>query len=204
LSQPGGGCIFTSSKKTSQEKEKQVMKKIVLVSIAIISLSFAAKAQTNTATQTVQLSLTNALEIIFTGSGTATGTTVAIPFTNVNDMANGVESAAQQLKVRSNKNFNVTVKTSATTFTSTINGVTSVSTMPAAVLDVKVASNQTGGTIAGTYSNYTDLSTTANNVITNGAAGGNQTFSVQYKATPGFSYSAGTYSVDVVYTATQQ
>jgi hypothetical protein len=180
------------------------MKKVLLVSIAIISLSFAAQAQTNTATQTVQLSLTNALEIIFTGSGSGTGTTVSIPFTSVNSMANGVESSAQQLKVRSNKNFNVTVKTSAATFTQTINGVTSPSTMPASVLEVKIASNQTGGAIAGTYNAYTDLSTIANNMITNGTAGGSQTFSVQYKATPGFSYSAGTYAVDVVYTATQQ
>ncbi len=41
-------------------------------------------------------------------------------------------------------------------------------------------------------------------LISNGQNGGNQTFSVMYNATPGFAYPAGTYTVDVVYTATQQ
>jgi len=107
--------------------------------------------------------------------------------------------------VRSNKNFNVTVKASTAHFSVTSgSGAATTSTMPAAVLDVKVSANGTGGSIAGTYAGYTDLSTTASNIITNGSYGGNQTFSVMYKAQPGFSYAAGTYSIDVVYTATQQ
>ncbi len=71
------------------------------------------------------------------------------------------------------------------------------------VLGLKVSANGTGGTIAGKFTDFTNLSSTAANLITNGNNGGNQTFSVMYNATPGFSYPAGTYTVDVVYTATQ-
>ena len=167
--------------------------------------AYVSNAQTasSTATQTVNLALSNAIELTFTGSGTATGTAVTIPFTSVNDYANGVESAAQQLKVRSNKAFGVTVKANATNFTYT-GSTTPAPVMPVAtVLDAKVSANTTGGTIAGTFASYTDLTSSAQSMISNGTYGGNQLFSVMYKATPGFAYPAGTYTVDVVYTATQ-
>jgi len=184
------------------------MKKIIILAASIFSFA-AVKAQntsnaSSTASQTVQLALSNALEITFTGNGSATGSTLTLPFSTVNDYANGVESATQELKVRSNKNFTVTVKTSTANFSVTNNGNTATSSMPASVLDVKVVNNNTGGQIAGSFANYTDLSATAANLITNAANGGNQTFTVQYKATPGFAYPAGTYATDVVYTATQQ
>ncbi|MCB0700871.1 MAG: hypothetical protein KDC11_13515, partial [Chitinophagaceae bacterium] len=64
----------------------------------------------------------------------------------------------------------------------------------------------TGGSIANPFSNsaYATLSSSDQDLITTADRGGNQTFSVKYKATPGFAYPAGTYSVDVVYTATQE
>jgi hypothetical protein len=180
------------------------MKKVIAIT-SIVLAGFAAKAQnaSSTATQTVNLNLSNAIELTFVGSGTATGAAVNLAFTTVNDYANGVTSAAQQLKVRSNKAFGVTVKSNNANFTY------SGSTTPAPVMPVngilaaKVSANTTGGTIAGTFSSYTDLTTTAANMISNGTYGGNQLFSVMYEATPGFAYPAGTYTVDVVYTATQ-
>ena len=182
------------------------MKKIIIIAAAFIGFTTAAKAQNASATaqQTVQLQLSNALEISFTANNSATGNTVALPFTTANDYANGVQSAAQQLKVRSNKNFNVTVKANAATFSVTNNGNTATSNMPASVLEVKVTANGTGGAVAGNFNNFTGLSTAAANLITNGTYGGNQTFSVMYHAAPGFAYPAGTYNMDVVYTATQQ
>jgi hypothetical protein len=181
------------------------MKKIILIAFSLLSISFAASAQTGSATQTVQLSLTNALEISFTATGTTIGNTVAMNFSGVNSYAAGVESATQQIKVRSNKNFNVTVKSSAANFNVTTGGGTTVSSMPvASVLDVKVTANNTGGTIAGSFSGYADVTSSAQNLITNATNGGDQNFTVQYKATPGFTYPAGTYTTDVVYTATQQ
>ena len=180
------------------------MKKIITV-VALVTIGFAVKAQTvsSTATQTVNLNLSNAIELTFTGNNSATGAAVNIPFTTVNDYANGVESAAQQLKVRSNKAFGVTVKSNAANFTYT-GSTTPAPSMPVSgVLALKVSANGTGGTIAGGFSSYTGLTSTAANLISNGTYGGNQTFSVMYNATPGFAYPAGTYTVDVVYTATQ-
>jgi hypothetical protein len=175
------------------------MKKLILFTASIFTIGFSANAQ-QSAQQTIQLDLSNALEITFTSNGTTTGPTVTLPFTTVNDYASGVQSAAQQLKVRSNKAFNVAVKGN-TAFFATGGGA---STMPVSALQVKVFANSTGGSIAGTYAGYTDLSTAAANVITNGTYGGNQLFSVMYNANPGFAYPAGTYTMDVVYTATQQ
>jgi len=185
------------------------MKKIIIAFTAILGFATISNAQTNasgTASQTVQLALSNALEITFTGNGSATGGLVTIPFTTVNDYANGVSSAAQEIKVRSNKNFGVTVKTSTAYFSVTNAGVTTTSTMPASVLGIEVSANATGGSIASGFSSsaFNSLSATAANLITNATYGGNQTFSVMYKATPGFAYPAGTYATDVVYTATQQ
>ena len=184
------------------------MKKIILIAASLVSFGFAANAQTNasgTATQTVNLALSNALEITFTGSGTNIGTTVSLPFTTVNDYANGVESGAQELKVRSNKNFSINVKSSAANFTTSTNGVTTASTMPVSgILNLLVSSNNTAGTIANGFAAYTSLTASSQDLITNASKGGAQTFSVKYKATPGFAYPAATYSTDVIYTATQQ
>ncbi len=183
------------------------MKKIIAI-VALISAGFAANAQTpasTSASQTVNLSLTDAIELTFTGSGTATGAAVTMSFNNVNDYANGVQSAAQALKVRSNKNFTVAVKTNAANFTYT-GSTTPAPTMPVSgVLAVKVSANGTGGSIATPFSSsaFSGLTSTNQNLITNGSRGGNQTFSVMYEATPGFSYPSGNYAVDVVYTATQ-
>jgi len=185
------------------------MKKIIIIAAAILGLNSAVNAQTNAsgaAQQTVQLGLTNALEITFTGNSSATGATVTLPFTTADDYANGVESTTQTLKVRSNKNFSVTVKTSGANFMVTNGANTSTSSMPASVLGLMVTANNTGGTIASGFSAsaYNSLSSSAANLISNGTNGNNQNFTVKYKATPGFAYAAGTYSTDVIYTATQQ
>ncbi len=185
------------------------MKKIIIIAAALIGFTTFAKAQTNAsgaATQSVQLALTNALEITFVANNTATGATVSLPFTTADDYANGVESATQQLKVRSNKAFNVTVKTAAANFSVTNNGTTSASTMPASILGLVVTNNSTGGTLGTGFSasTYNALASSAANLIDNATNGNNQNFTVKYKATPGFAYAAGTYSMDVVYTATQQ
>ncbi|MEZ5017602.1 MAG: hypothetical protein R2800_11160 [Flavipsychrobacter sp.] len=184
------------------------MKKIIAIA-ALVSLGFAASADegnaNSSASQTVKLALSNAIEITFTGTGNATGSDVTIPFTTVNDYANGVETSAQELKVRSNKNFTVAVKTNAANFS--YSGSTSPApVMPVSgVLGVMVSANNTGGSIGANFSSsaYNTLTSSNQDLITDGDRGGNQTFSVKYKATPGFAYPAGTYTVDVVYTATQ-
>ncbi len=182
------------------------MKKIIAIA-AILTSAIAANAQnaSSSATQTVNLNLSNAIEITFVGSGTATGAAVNLAFSTVNDYANGVQSTAQQLKVRSNKNYTVAIKSNTTNFTYT-GTTTPAPVMPvASVLDVKVSANSTGGTIASPFSatTFADVTATNQNLITNATYGGNQLFSVMYQATPGFAYPAGTYAADIVYTATQ-
>ena len=180
------------------------MKKIVIIAAALISLNTAANAQANSsATQTVNLNLANAIDITFTGSGTATGAAVNLAFNSVSDYANGVQSTAQQLKVRSNKSFNVAVKANSANFSYT--GSTSPApVMPVTnVLSAKVSANSTGGTIANGFGNYTALTASNVNLLTSATSSGNSLFSIQYEAQPGFTYPAGTYTVDVVYTATQ-
>jgi len=184
------------------------MKKFITIA-AFATIGFSANAQnqsnqSGSASQTVQLTLSNAIEITFTGNSSATGAAVTIPFTTVNDYANGVESDAQELKVRSNKNFSVAVKTNNPKFSYT-GSTTPAPEMPVeGVLAVKVTANGTGGDIAGSFNSYATLTSSNQNLITGADRGGNQTFSVKYKATPGFAYPAGTYAVDVVYTATQE
>ena len=184
------------------------MKKFIAIAV-FASFGFAANAQdqankSSSASQTTKLVLSNAIEITFTGNSSATGAAVSIPFTTVNDYANGVESEAQELKVRSNKNFSVDVKTNAENFSYTGN-TTPTPTMPVkGVLAVKIEKNDTGGSIGGSFKEYSTLASGDQNLIKAADRGGDQTFSVMYKATPGFAYPAGTYAVDVVYTATQE
>src|SRR5688500_6043518 len=94
------------------------MKKIAYLFLFLECTAGAASAQINTAaTQTVNISMSNAVEISFTSTGTTTGSTVNMAFSTVTNYANGVESDAQEMKVRSNKNFSVTVKANSTNFT---------------------------------------------------------------------------------------
>ena len=185
------------------------MKKIIIIiAIAIVSFSIAANAQSASATasQSASLVLSNAIAITFTGSGTSTGGAVSLPFTTVSDYANGVTSTAQQLKVQSNLAFDVAVKANASNFTYT-GTYTTGTTMPVSgVLKLMVTANSTGGSITTPFSStaYSTLTSTDQGLIGNGTYGSNQLFSVQYQATPGFTYPAGTYATSVIYTATQQ
>ncbi len=181
------------------------MKKIIILSAAVLGFNLAANAQaTSSANQNVALSLNNAIAITFVSTGNATGSAVSIPFSTVADYTNGVTSSAQQLKVQSNKVFNITVNANAVNFTYA-GATTPAPTMPVSgVLAAKVTANGTGGTIATAFnSSYGNLTNAAQSLIATCTNGGNQTFSVQYQATPGFAYPAGTYTTNVVYTATQ-
>ena len=183
------------------------MKKLLLSALAIVGIATASKAQlaTANATQSASLVLSNAIAITFTGSGSSTGGAVTLPFSTVSDYANGVTSTSQQLLVQSNLAFGVTVKTNAANFTYT-GTYTTGTTMPVSgVLKLMVTGNTTGGTVATPFSTSAFASLTAadQNLISNGTYGSNQLFSVQYMATPGFTYPAGTYTTNVVYTATQ-
>lgn len=184
------------------------MKKIVITAAAVAGLAFNANAQiaTATATQSASLVLANAMSITFTGSGTDVGGAVTLPFSTVSDYANGVTSGAQQLQVNSNLAFDVTVKTNATNFTYAGSYTTGTDMPVSGVLKLMVTANATGGSVATPFSTsaFATLTASDQNLINNGVNGSSQLFSVQYMATPGFTYPAGTYTTNVIYTATQQ
>jgi len=159
------------------------MKNILLTIALIITGLVSANAQTSaTASQTVTLILKNTISINITS---ATGTDFS--FDNTTEYSNGITNTnASTLEVKSNRPWAVSVKTATANFSGP------AATMPASVLGVRL----NGGT------NFSALSTTATS-LTNGGRGVGS-FSVDYKAAPGYTYDAGTYTISVVYTATQQ
>jgi hypothetical protein len=173
-------------------------RKRIVFAAALILSAFTAQAQpSETAAQIANLSLTDAIDIKLTGAST-----VIFPFTTTNDYLNGVVSQAQELKVRSTKTFSVAVKASAASFTYA-GAVTPAPVMPVSVLSVKVSSNSTGGNIVSPFSAFSSITNGDQDIIANGTSGSNQLFSVMYQAMPSFNYPGGTYTVDVIYTATQ-
>lgn len=177
------------------------MKKLTTLFIILILTGGIAYAQGNQsagASQSAALGLSDAIDISFMNAGAS----ISMQFNNVNDYANGIESDEQTLLVRSNKKFNVRVKASASKFT--YSGPSADPKMKVSdVLKVKITANNTGGTISSGFANYKSPSTGGTKIINNATPGGNNTFSVKYLADPGFEYPAGTYTVDIVYTATQ-
>jgi len=180
------------------------MKKLITIT-AFALVSVCTRAQVaSTASQTTNLHLANAIEITYS-CGSSVGATVVMFFNTVNDYASGVHTSAQELKVQSNKRFGVTVNTNSASFTYA-GSASPKPVMPVAgVLGLRVTSNATGGNIVSPFSSngYASLGATPASLLSNCSNGGDQNFEVKYEATPGFSYPAGVYAVDVVFTATQ-
>jgi hypothetical protein len=159
--------------------------KTIILALAFTAFAFGANAQTTaSANQTITLTLQNQIDISI--SGTPSGT--SFTFGSVADYSAGLtNTSASTFAVKSNQGWAVTVKAAAANFTSS-----AATAMPASVLGVRL----NGG------SSFTSLSTTAAS-FTSGSRG-SSSFTVDYNANPGFSYDAGSYTLNVVYTATQQ
>lgn len=180
------------------------MRAIITIFILLTLGLGKVNAQTSTqVTQQVDISLTNVIVIKFVSTGTNTGGSLSLPITSLTDLVNGIASNTQQLTVSSTKGFNVTAKTTSSNFTYTGSFLLN-NLMPASKLRMRVTANSTGGSIAGNFANYTALSSSAQSIINNGTLGNNKTFTVQYQGLPGLGYALGSYSISVVYTATQQ
>jgi len=177
--------------------------------VAILAiLSFTAQAQNATSAagaQKANLDLSNALEISFTGNSSEI---INVEFASLTDMINGVETAEHEIRVRSNKKFKVTVKPSSNNFTYSGNSLIGTLLRVSNVMKIQVVNNNTGGSqpfsaqLLG-WQSFSILGTPVT-LLNNCDAGGNQTFTVKYKATPGVNCKAGNYSTEMVYTATQQ
>lgn len=172
---------------------------LIALPVCMSSLVFAQNANTN-AQQTANLGLSDAVEVTITSSATTN-----ITFNSINDMINGVESGTQDVRVRSNKGFRVSVASASGNFTYTGNSLLNTLLPVSSVLKVKVVTNNTGGDVPLLMwlLGYQALGTGSLTILNNCDAGGNQAFSVKYKATPGVLNAGGNYSVDLIYTATQ-
>lgn len=181
------------------------MKKIItILFISFCSTAIYAQTASSSATQTTNLNLSDAIEIAFTSTGSSTGSVVNLAFSTVNDYANGVESSTQQIRIRSNKKFDVEVEASNDYFTYSGTATSGTSMKVKDVLDMRITSNNTGGQINSGYHQYKHIDGDHDKRILNDCdRGGNQTFSIQYRATPGFEFPAGTYTTNIIFTATQ-
>lgn len=154
--------------------------------------------QSSTASQTVNLKLEPVIQI-----SAMAAQDIDLNFNDISNFANGVQSTSQEFKVQSNKEFVVNVKADASTFTYAGNA-SPVPAMPVNnTLYLELASNNTGGQAASSFSNFNSLSNTPQDLLLNCKNGGDQRFAINYKASPGMGYPAGTYTVGIVYTATQ-
>ncbi len=182
------------------------MKKIITLIIAIAGFSAVSMAQgaSASASQTVVLTLSNVMSITFVATSTNTGNVVNLPFSTLSQYANGIASQPQQLRIQSNKAYNISVATNASTFAYS-GSATPAPAMPVnGVLALQVSQNGTGGNISSEFNGtYASLSNTPHSLVSAGGYGNNNTLSIQYEANPGINYPSGVYAANVVYTASQ-
>lgn len=103
--------------------------------------------------------------------------------------------------VTSNRNFNVTIKSSSPNFLYIGPGGGNT-TMPCSILKYNLASNGTGGTNATPFT-WNPLTVATAPLINNGVHGLFKPFSLKFKADPGWDFAAGSYNLGVILTATQ-
>lgn len=183
------------------------MNKIIAILLLAQSIAGYCNAQSEvptasqTASQAAKLSLSDVLELTFSVTG-GDGVTVILPFTSVNDYIDGVESSEQEIRIRSNKGFNIRVAANSRNFTYTGTASPSPVMKVSDVLNMKITENNTEGVITGGFSNYKSLSSSSKKIL-NKCSNRERAFKVKYKAVPGFTYPAGDYSAQIVFTATQ-
>jgi hypothetical protein len=162
------------------------MKRYLLLAMLTFGLinGYCQQMTTASTNHNVALNLSNAIEITFTR-----GQDVSFNFTTASHYQSGLSSFnAATIRIRSNKRYTITVKSATSHFASN-----SATPMPVSgVLGVSFNNSIT----------FRDLSTTDINFITNQNRGV-RTFNLNYRATPGFNYDAGTYTANIIYTATQ-
>lgn len=152
--------------------------------VAILAISFSANAQTaasGTAQQIITVNLTNQIDISFTAEGGKSFT-----FDTPQKYEDGITNTnASTIQVRSNRDWVVSVKADAASFAGANGNMN---------LDI-FSIGKSGGTL--------NTLTQTDTEVANGTRG-KKSFSVDYKANPGFAYDEDSYSVSITYTATQQ
>ncbi|WP_276133536.1 hypothetical protein [Polluticoccus soli] len=183
------------------------MKKFAILFISTFGCCMASYAQNVGSSQMLMMSLSNVIEVSFGGNNSGFDGPISMQFKNPGDYIHGIESPKQEIRVRTNKSFNVNVHAKSGMFNYSGAQYPAPEMPIDSTLSMSVSDNGRGGTIApGTGGNnqYFPLSTESQNVIIGGGTGGNQNYSVKYKTKPGQSIPEGTYAVDLIYTASQE
>jgi hypothetical protein len=161
------------------------MKRILIAVFFLVSTAIvhAQTVGTSAVTQSVSVVINNVFDM-----NLSTTATRSFSFDNLTDYDNGIEVLnANTLNYKTNKAWKVSVKALSPNFTG--GGATA---MPANVIKVRKNGTQSYVPVSGTDQ---DLTT---------GARGDSNFNIDYKANPGYSYEAGTYSVTLQYTITNQ
>ena len=163
------------------------MKKVLFAALLFVAATSIVKAQTvgtTTSTQPVSVVIKNVFDM-----NLSTTSTRSFSFDALADYDNGVEVLnANTINYKTNKAWKVSVKALNANFT----GGAGTTTMPANV--IKVRKNGSAS--------YISVSASDQDIAT--GARGASNFNIDYKATPGYNYEAGTYAVTLQYTITNQ
>jgi len=163
------------------------MKKLLSIAVLLVSATMFANAQnvgSPSPTQPLSVVIKNVFDMNLSSS-----TTRSFSFDLLTDYDNGIEVLnANTINYKTNKAWKVSVKALTSDFT----GGAGTTVMPSSV--IKVRKNGT--------TPYVAVSSTDQD-LTTGTRGASN-FNIDYKATPGYSYEAGTYAVTLQYTLTNQ
>ena len=176
---------------------------IILTATLLKTTTIFAQTASAAGSQKVSLALANVVQISqFNGQGS--NGTVSMPLTTAATMSQGVESPLYTVSINSTDGFDVKAQAVDEYFTYSGSASTTPAMKVADVLELKVVQNNTTGNIAGGHTQYQPIpGTNQSPIIQNGNRGANQTFAVQYKATPGYNYPGGLYTAAIMYTVTQ-
>lgn len=164
----------------------------LLLSAILFLLSCAAIAQPKSfnGSSSGTIGVYSVLSINFTNL------TGVISFNTPNDYFNGITvNNAATIAVKSNVNWQVSVATQSSTFTPMSMGAST--DMPSSILAIRRNGNTT----------FTPMTTNSQTLKTGNrgpATTSGNTFDIDTRLDPGFSYSGGNYNIGVVYTLTQQ
>ncbi len=183
------------------------MKKATIALFTVLAAITTASAQnqpSSGASQTVSLALANVVQISQFSTGGSGSSDVSMPLGGTSVMANGIESPEYSVSINSTNGFSIKAQAVSEYFTYAGSATANTNMRISDVLQLKVASNNTTGSIAGGHTSYQPLSNSSQSqIINNGSRGANQTFAIKYKATPGYNYPGGTYTASILYTVTQ-
>lgn len=178
------------------------MKPIITVILLLIA-SYTGFSQTGNSggSQHMQMNFAEVVGAnLSTSGGSGGGSTVDIPLSGTNALANGIESPEITINLQGTTGFDVSVQASSTAFTYSGTGTGNTNMLVKDVLSIAITSNNTGGSVAGSFNFYQLVDgVTPQKVIGNGQRGV-RSFGFKYKANPGFNYAAGLYTTNIVYT----